>query len=156
MIENAAIRQTLRAFLKEAEAAWFKVYDSSFGRRRIVYQGDEYIQLPLRYSTKAKIYAYFRKYWSVSFSKLLLCSLRSVVYKGRVYVILGDPGPLAFVVESARIVSSTSTRMRVRAVLSGDPDGNVVVYFTLFRTSNGYRIFGRTRMKYDYRFDCLK
>ncbi|QHW33405.1 hypothetical protein GZH47_23150 [Paenibacillus rhizovicinus] len=157
MNENPAISQALRSFLNQAEVAWFRVYDSGFGRKRIYTRGNEYSQLPLRYSTKAKIYSYFRKYWGVSFSKTLMCSMQPLVYNGRVYVVVGDPGPVAFVVKSARVVSSTCCRLRVRAVLSGDPDGNVVVYYTLARTANGsYRIIGRTRLKYDYRFTCMR
>ncbi|WP_308635574.1 DL-endopeptidase inhibitor IseA family protein [Paenibacillus silvisoli] len=153
MVESSQLRQTLRAFLNKAEAAWFEVYDTSIDRKEIRVGGGQYVQLPLRYSTRAKIYAYFRQYWGIAFSRRLLCNLKSVVYQGRVYVVLGDPGPIPSYVESVRILSVTSTRIRVRAMLSGDPDGNVPIYYTLARTSSGYKIISRSGKKGDYRFE---
>ncbi|SFS50643.1 DL-endopeptidase inhibitor IseA family protein [Paenibacillus sp. BC26] len=156
MVESLQLRQALRVFLNKAEAAWFDVYGSSFDRREINVGGTEYIQLPLRYSTRAKIYAYFRKYWGITFSRIQLRSLKSIVHNGRVYVILGDPGPIPNFVESVRILSITKTRIRVRAMLSGDPDGNVPIYYTIARTSSGYKIISRSGKRYDYRFTINK
>jgi hypothetical protein len=147
----------IRTFINQAEAAWFTVYDSSFGRKVIVVKGIPYIQLPLRFSTQTKIITFFRKYWSLSFSRLQFCNLLSIVYRGRRYVIQADPSPVPNHVVSLRIISQTSTRIRVRAVLSGDPDGNVVIFYTIARSSaGGLTIISRTGLKFDYRFTPCK
>lgn len=151
------LRGRLRTFINQAEAAWFNVYDSSLGRKIIVVKGDEYIQLPLRYSTRGKIITYFRKYWSLPFSRVQFCNLHSILYLGRRYAILADPGPVPNHVVSLRIISQTSTRIRVRAVLSGGTNGNAVICYTVARSaSNALTIIGRTGLKTDYRFTPCK
>ncbi|MFC5648069.1 hypothetical protein ACFPYJ_02865 [Paenibacillus solisilvae] len=152
-MSDLELRRRLRTFINQAEAAWFKVYDSSLGRKVIVVRGDEYIQLPLQFSIRPKIIAFFRKYWSPAFSQVQFCNLKSILFRGRRYVILADPGPVPNHVVSLRIICQTSTRIRVRAVLSGGSSGNVVIFYTIARSSsNGLTIISRTGLKNDYRF----
>ncbi|RAP77400.1 hypothetical protein [Paenibacillus montanisoli] len=156
MIASVQLRQALRVFLNKAEAAWFEVFDSGINRKVIKIGGREFIQLPLRFSTRAKIYAFFRKFWGITLSRLLLCNLKTIVFKGRVYVVVGDPGTVASVVQTVRILSMTSTRIRVRAILSGDPGGNRTIFYTIARTSCGYKIIARSKNPSDYRFLLCK
>nr|WP_246627973.1 IseA DL-endopeptidase inhibitor family protein [Paenibacillus oenotherae] len=140
-------------FINRAEISWFKVFDSSRGRKIIIVRGDEYAQLPLRFSTRAKVFAYFRRFWSVKFSRRLLCNLKTIVYRGRLYVIVGDPGPVPVKVVSLRILCRTSTRIRVRAVLTGGlPERQVIFYTIKLSSSRGLTIIRRSNLRFDYRY----
>ncbi|WP_042170838.1 DL-endopeptidase inhibitor IseA family protein [Paenibacillus gorillae] len=143
----------LRTLINNAELSWFKVYDSSADRKVIRVNGDEYAQLPQRFSTRSKVLAYFKQYWSCPISKTLFCNLKSIVYKGRLYVIVGDPGPVPFQVVSLLVKNETSSYLTVRASLSGDADGNQIVYYRIQKRKNGKLIITKRLSAYpDYRY----
>ncbi|WP_173275886.1 DL-endopeptidase inhibitor IseA family protein [Paenibacillus sp. NEAU-GSW1] len=147
----------LRTLINNAELSWFKVYDSSYGRKVIKIKGDEYAQLPDRFSTKAKVLAYFKQYWNSSISQRLFCNLQSIVYKGRLYVIVGDPGPVPIVVVSLLVKNESSSHLLVRTSLSGDPDRNHIVYYRIQKQSNGKLVITNRATDYtDYRFTACK
>lgn len=152
MSGSLLLRQALRKFINQAEISWFKVFDSSRGRKVIIVRGDEYAQLPLRFSTRAKVFAFFRKYWSVRFSRRLLCNLKTIVHRGRLYVIVGDPGPVPVKVVSLRILSCTSKYIRVRAILTGGFPEKQVIYYTFAVTDQGLTIIRRSNLRFDYRY----
>lgn len=153
MSDNLLLRQALRKFINQAEISWFKVFDSSRNRKIIVVRGDEYAQLPLRFSTRAKVFAFFRKYWSVKFSRRLLCNLKTIVHRGRLYVIVGDPGPVPVKVISLRILCCKCNLIRVRAVLTGGLPQRQVIFYTIKIGSNGsLTIINRSNLRNDYRY----
>lgn len=152
---NAAITYTPRqitAFINRAEAQWLTVFDSSINGPSIFINGDEYKRLPLRFSTRSKILAFFNRFWSAGFSATMLCNLKPVCVKGRLYEIVADPGPVPTVVVSLRILSQTSTRIRVRAVLSGGDEGNETINYTLSKSGGRLKIIFRSGRAGDYRY----
>lgn len=66
----------LQAFIAAAEKVWFEVYDSADSRRVIHVDGADYYRLPVRFSTRAKVISYFRKYWGITMSNTMFCNLK--------------------------------------------------------------------------------
>jgi hypothetical protein len=142
----------LTAFINRAEKQWITVFDSSMNGPSIFINGDEYKRLPLRFSTKGKILAYFRRFWSARFSAIMLCNLKPIVHKGRLYEIVADPGPVPTFVVSLRILSQTAARIRVKAILSGGDDGNETIHYTLSKAGGRLTITSRSGRAGDYRY----
>ncbi|WP_426446447.1 DL-endopeptidase inhibitor IseA family protein [Paenibacillus sp. S-38] len=143
---------TLRNFINRAEDLWFIVFDSSLNGRLLTIGGNQYRQLPTRFNTRTKIFAFFRRYFGPSLSRILLCNLRTLRYRGALYVPVGDPGPVPTRVVSLAVIRRTSSRIAVRAVLSGDPDGNVTILYTFAVIRGRLAIINRTRRLVDYRY----
>ncbi|UQZ36059.1 hypothetical protein C2I18_22515 [Paenibacillus sp. PK3_47] len=110
----------LKAFIAAAEMAWFDVYDSADEFRVITVGGAEYKRLPLKFSTRAKVIAYFRKYWGTAMSNRMFCNLQTVTRNNRLYVIVGDTGTIPFIPRRITVRSRTASRIRLTAVLSID------------------------------------
>lgn len=83
----------LKRFIENAESVWVEVFYSADTNRVIIVDGREYLRLPLRFSTRAKVLAYFRRYWGIVLSNRMFCNLLTVTRNGRLYVIAGDTGP---------------------------------------------------------------
>lgn len=120
MLKIAQTASELKAFIAAAEMAWFDVYDSADDNRVITVDGAEYKRLPLKFSNKSKVIAYFRKYWGTAMSNRMFCNLQTVSRNNRLYVIVGDTGTIAFIPRRITVRSRTSSRIRVTAVLSID------------------------------------
>ncbi|GGG82606.1 DL-endopeptidase inhibitor IseA family protein [Paenibacillus radicis (ex Gao et al. 2016)] len=143
----------LRTLINRAEQSWFVVYNSASDRKVILINGNEYAQLPLRFSTRSKVLAYFKRYWSSQASNTLFCNLKTIVYKGRLYVIVGDPGPVPDEVVSLLVKSETSRYLFVRTSLSGDPDRNYIVYYRIHKQTDGKLMITKRISDYlDYRY----
>ncbi|QJD85340.1 hypothetical protein [Cohnella herbarum] len=151
----AAITYTPRqitAFINRAESQWIAVYDSSLNGPSIFIDGDEYKRLPLRFSTRGKILAYFKRNWNARLSAIMLCNLKPILYKTRLYEIVADPGPVPTFVVSLRIVNQTESSIRVRASLSGSDEGNETILYTLSKAGGRLRIVNRSGRERDYRY----
>lgn len=151
----AAVTYTPRqitAFINSAESQWIAVFDSSLNGPSIFVDGDEYKRLPLRFSTRGKILAYFKRNWSARFSAIMLCNLKPILYKTRLYEIVADPGPVPAFVVGLRILSQTDASIRVRASLSGSDVGNESIVYTLSKTGGRLRIVNRSGRERDYRY----
>lgn len=149
----------LKAFIAAAERAWFDVYDSADESRVILVDGTEYKQLPLRFSTRSKVIAYFRQYWGVSMSSRMFCNLQSITRNNRLYVIVGDTGIIPFVPRRIRITSRTSTRIRVTAVLSADEaaDEDIErVRYLIAKSGEQLRILNRDKKNTDPRYSACR
>ncbi len=111
----------LKTFIAMAEKVWFTVYDSADDRFIVTDEdGTEYKRLPLVFSTKAKVIAYFRRYWGITMSNIMFCNLKSISRNNRLYVIVGDTGTVSFIPRRIKVTGRSSTRIRVTAVLSID------------------------------------
>ena len=111
----------LKTFIATAEKVWFTVYDSADDRFIVTDEdGTEYKRLPLVFSTKAKVIAYFRRYWGINMSNIMFCNLKSISRNNRLYVIVGDTGTVPFIPRRIKVTGRSSTRIRVTAVLSID------------------------------------
>lgn len=155
MIKATPSLRRLRRFINQAELQWYNVVEASRSGKVIVIGGTDYYQLPLRFSTKAKVLAYFRRYWGINLSNLMFCNLKTIKYRGRLYVIAGDPSVVSLEVKTLRIISDTSTRFRVRAVLTGGPDDNVVIYTFSRLPKDRFKIIARTNKRiYDAFLPC--
>ncbi|MFC4303555.1 DL-endopeptidase inhibitor IseA family protein [Cohnella boryungensis] len=159
-MQNAAATYTVRqltTFLNTAESQWLAVYDSSSNGAAIVIEGDEYRRLPLRYSTREKILAYFRRCWSPRLSEIMLCNLMPISYKGRLYEIVADPGPVPYKVVRLQIINQSASEIRVRAVLTGSDEGNTTIRYTLSKSGKSLSIAARSDRTNDYRYaPCSK
>ncbi|CAG7656545.1 hypothetical protein PAECIP111802_06451 [Paenibacillus allorhizosphaerae] len=71
MVDRAQIIR----FISDAEHAWENVV-FSFDRRQTPVRigGFDYYRLPLKYATRAKIFTFYRKYWSTVYANRMICS----------------------------------------------------------------------------------
>ncbi|OXM87238.1 hypothetical protein [Paenibacillus rigui] len=150
---NTAVTLTrLRRFINQAESAWFTVYDSHLDKE-ITVNGGIYFKLPLRFSTVSKVINYFRRFWSLRFSRIMLCNMRPIIYKGRLLVVAGDPPIVPFRVVTLRIVRETSQHIYVRAVLTDGIETRQTVDYTILKKSNNrLTIIRRTKTAGDFRY----
>lgn len=151
MITNFTTRQ-IRAFINRAESQWLIAFDSSQRGQSIFIRGDEYRKFPTRFNTRAKLLRYFRINWSLQFSAIMLCNLNPILYRGSLYEIAADPGPVPDRVVRLQILSRTSNRIRVRAVMSGGIGGNTTIFYTISTASGRLRIINRSGRLTDYRY----
>jgi len=141
----------LKSFINKAESQWLTVYDSMTGPTTVL-EGDEYRRLALRFGSRNKIYAYFRRHWSAALSAAMICNMRPRPYKGRLYVIVADPGPVPYRVVRLTIVGETAAEIRVSAVLSGSEEGNKTIRYTLSKAGGKLTIVSRSDRPNDYRY----
>lgn len=159
MLRISQTANELKAFIAAAERAWFNVYDSADDNRVILVDGDEYKQLPLRFSTRAKVIAYFRQYWGVAMSNRMFCNLQTVSRNNRLYVIVGDTGIIPFIPRRIRVTSRTSTRIRVTAVLSVEEavDEDIErVRYLIAKSGEQLRILNRDKKNTDPRYQACR
>jgi hypothetical protein len=142
----------LRNFINRAEVIWFTVFDSKENGRVIIINGDEYQQLPVRFNTHSKIIAFFRRFWSPRLSLIMLCNLRPLRFRGKLYLPVGDPGTVPFRVVSLKVLSRTAARIRVSAVLEGSETGNETIIYTFTQINRRLTIIARTKRADDYRY----
>ncbi|AIQ68230.1 DL-endopeptidase inhibitor IseA family protein [Paenibacillus graminis] len=155
MVRAAQTDSELKAFIATAEAAWFNVYDSADINRVITVGGVEYKRLPLRFSTRAKVIAYFRQYWGIAMSNRMFCNLQTVSRNNRLYVIVGDTGLVSFIPLRIRVTERSATRIRLTAVLSADPIEaieTVNVRYLIAKSGAALRILNRDKKNTDPRY----
>lgn len=155
-------RKRLMAFIQNAEKAWEKVvfsYDLNSPPIRI---GDfDYYRLPLRFSTRIKIFRYYRQFWNNVYANLMICSAGFKNIRGRLYSPDADTGGLPSRVLGLKIIKQTSTNIIVDAILGipGDSiaDGETIRYFILRNPSTQVLTINLRRSRYaDYRYDPCK
>ncbi|SES99754.1 DL-endopeptidase inhibitor IseA family protein [Paenibacillus sp. NFR01] len=156
MPKTAQISEELRAFIAAAEAAWLDVYHSAERDHVISVDHTQYIRLPLKFSTRTKLIAYFRRYWGIELSNRLFCSLHTVLHQKRLYMIAGDPGDLIYIPRRVKVLSRSATRIQVTAVLSVDAQEDVdatSVRYIIGKSGDKLTILDRDKKNIDYRFD---
>ncbi|WP_310832626.1 DL-endopeptidase inhibitor IseA family protein [Paenibacillus pedocola] len=124
MLRISQTNGEIKRLIETAEMAWFEVFYSADTNKVIYVNGREYYRLPLRFSTKAKVLAYFRQYWGITMSSLMFRNLITVTKNGRLYVVAGDTGPLPIFPRQVTVTSRTDTRIRVTAALSIVPESD--------------------------------
>ncbi|WP_429312043.1 DL-endopeptidase inhibitor IseA family protein [Paenibacillus mucilaginosus] len=109
-------KNQLLAFVRNAENAWTRVV-YSFDERTtpITINEINWYRLPLRFSTRSKIFQYYRRYWSRVYANRLTCSVGFRNIRGRLYSPNADPPILQDTVTGIRIIRQTSTRITVEA-----------------------------------------
>ncbi|MFF2483387.1 DL-endopeptidase inhibitor IseA family protein [Paenibacillus sp. NPDC058071] len=143
----------LRTFINQAERLWFQVYDSANTSQIRTVNGDNYMRLPLRFSTRSKVIDYFERYWNARISGNMFCNLHIITNNGRLYVPEGDPGPVPLAVVSLLVKNESSQSLLIRASLSGDPDGNYIVYYRISKLPGGNLVItNRAALYTDYRY----
>lgn len=152
MLKNSYSTQAITAFINRAESLWLIVFDSSLRGKSIFIRGDEYKKLPVRFNTRAKILAFFKNNWSCTLSAVMLCNLNPILFRGSLYVIVADPGPVPNHVVRLQIISQTSSRIRVKALLSGGDAGNETIFYTISKASGRLKIVSRSGRATDYRY----
>lgn len=149
----------LQAFIAAAEKVWFEVYDSADSRRVIRVDEADYYRLPVRFSTRAKVISYFRKYWGITMSNTMFCNLKTVSRNNRLYVISGDTGTISFIPRRLTVTGRTSTRIRLTAVLSIDDmsDEDIVnVRYLIGVSGNRLLILNRDQKNTDTRYQTCR
>lgn len=151
MKTNFTLRE-IRDFINRAESQWLIAYESSQSGQSIFIRGDEYRKFPTRFNTRAKLLRYFRINWSLQLSAIMLCNLNPITFRGSLYEIVADPGPVPDRVVRLRILSQTSNRIRVRAVMFGGNGENTTIFYTISTASGRLRIIARSGRLTDYRY----
>ncbi|WP_150266795.1 DL-endopeptidase inhibitor IseA family protein [Paenibacillus tepidiphilus] len=150
----------LREFIAAAEMAWFDVFDSADDGQVIEENGGEYYRLPLKFSTKAKVIAYFRRYWGADMSSRMFCNLQTVTRNNRLYVIAGDTGTVHFFPLSVAVTGQTATRIRLTAVLAYEentPEESIRVRYLIAKSGEKLTILNRDHKNEDVRYqDCAQ
>lgn len=155
-------RKRLVAFIQNAEMAWETVVFSYDPNRRPIRIGDfDYYRLPLRFSTRIKIFRYYRQFWSNRYANRMICSAGFKKIRGRLYSPDADTGGLPSRVLSLTIINQTSTNIILDAILGlpGDSiaDGETVRYFILRNPSTEALTIKLRRSRFaDYRYDPCK
>ncbi|WP_162463063.1 DL-endopeptidase inhibitor IseA family protein [Paenibacillus psychroresistens] len=139
-------------FIDQAELAWGNIVNSAEGGREIKIGGFIYRKLPIRFNTRLKIFDYFRRFWSIEFSRRMLCNLKTIFFKGHLYVRVGDIGAVPIKVVSFRILTRTDRLLRIRAILSGSDKGNTVIFYSIKRSPNNLTIILRSKSLTDVRY----
>lgn len=155
MVRTTQTDSELKAFIAAAERVWFNVYDSADVNRVITVGGVEYMRLPLRFSTRAKVIAYFRQYWGIAMSDRMFCNLQTVSRNNRLYVIVGDTSIIPFVPLRIRVTGRTATRIRLTAVLSVDgieEEDSENVRYLIAKSGSILRILNRDKKNSDPRY----
>lgn len=156
MLKVSQTPNELKTFIATAERAWFNVYDSADDRFIVTdAEGTEYKRLPLRFSTRAKVIAYFRRYWGITMSNIMFCNLKSITRNNRLYVIVGDTGTVSFIPRRIRVTNRTSTRIRVTAALSVDENTDEdiqIVRYVISTSGNKLIILDRDKKNTDPRY----
>lgn len=149
-------KPNLRLFIDQAELAWVTVLDSANNGKVINVGGDSFRQLPTRFDSRQKLRNFFRRFWSINFTNRMICNLKTIIFKGRLYVSVGDTGPIPTTVVSLRILKQTSKLLRVRAILSGSDEGNKVISYSIRRNPKNLTIICRTMASVDVRYQPCK
>jgi hypothetical protein len=148
----------LKALIDAAEGVWFEVFYSGDDNESVSVGGWEFYLLPLKFSTKEKIIAYFRRYWGATMSNRMFCNLYTIKRNNRLYVLAGDPGIFTTIPRRVKVTSRTATRIRVTAVLSMSEDHDeetMVVRYLIGKSGTALRVLDRN--KKDERFTkCQK
>ncbi|WP_019911843.1 hypothetical protein [Paenibacillus sp. HW567] len=155
MVRATQTDSELKAFIAAAERVWFDVYDSADDNRVITVGGAEYKRLPLKYSTRAKVIATFRKYWGIAMSGRMFCNLQTVSRNNRLYVIVGDTGIIPFIPLRIRVTGRNATRIRLTAVLSVDgieEEDSESVRYLIAKSGTTLRILNRDKKNTDPRY----
>lgn len=145
----------LLAFITAAEKVWFEVYDSADFNKVIRVNGADYYRLPIRFSNRAKVISYFRRYWGIAMSNRMFCSLQTITRNNRLYVIAGDTGTIPFIPRRLTVTGRTSTRIRLTAVLSIDDmsDEDIEdVRYLIAKSGNRLSIINRDKKEDDPRY----
>lgn len=152
----AQTTNALKTFIATAERAWFTVYDSADDRFIVTDEdGTEYKRLPFVFSTKAKVIAYFRRYWGITMSNIMFCNIKSISRNNRLYVIVGDTGTVSFIPRRIKVTGRSSTRIRVTAVLSIDENTDEdiqTVRYLISTSGNKLIILNRDKKNTDPRY----
>lgn len=78
--------------------------------------------------------------------------LKPLRYRGQLYLIVGDPGPVPYQVVSLKVLSKNAKLIRVSAVLEGNPDGFETIVYTFSQVNRQLAITSRTKRINDYRY----
>ena len=137
-------------FLETAEFQFDKIVTSSLGT-------EEFWLLPKKFNTRQKIYTYFRKYWSKTYSNKMLCNLHTKKKNGKLYVPEGDPGPQPTIKE-IEIHQGNSTCKVITTKYGYDwekkEEYRLVIYIlTKDKRTRSYVISKRISEYKDYRFE---
>lgn len=144
-------RSELVSFIQNAELAWEDVIASA-ERKSIILRGDHYFRLPMKFSTRSKVVAYFRKYWSTLYSTRMFCATNARSIRGRLYIPAGDAGPLPQRVVRLTILSRAINRLVVKAVLQSSDFEKQTVVYTISRNTLTGKLTIVLRSSPDYRY----
>lgn len=156
-------RNRLIAFIQNAEMAWERVVFSYDLNSKPIRIGDfDYYKLPLRFSTRIKIFRYYRQFWNSLYANRMICSAGFKNIRGRLYSPDADTGGLTSRVLELKIKNQSSTNIIVDAILGmpGDSidDGETVRYSILRNPTTEVLTINLRRSRFaDYRYDpCIK
>ncbi|WP_373233232.1 DL-endopeptidase inhibitor IseA family protein [Cohnella sp.] len=152
MLKTSFTVKVIKAFINQAESLWLTAFESSQSGQSIFIRGDEYRKFPVRFNTRAKLLAYFKNNWSCRLSVIMLCNLNPILFRGSLYEIVADPGPVPNRVVRLQVISQTSSRLHVKAVMSGGDEGNETIFYTLSTASGRLKIISRSGRSTDYRY----
>ncbi|MGI6357188.1 MAG: hypothetical protein ACOX2K_00580 [Bacillota bacterium] len=115
-----------REFIAGAELAWFRVFSSSQTMRSTMPDGAPIGMLPGKFSTRRKIYRYFRLWFGPRLAKNMLANLPLIERQGRLCVIQFDFPPISMTPGQVKIERANAGTWRLHTTLSGGwPDEQI-------------------------------
>lgn len=153
-------RNRLIAFIQNAELAWERVvFSFNIRTTPITFNEIDHYRLPFRFSTRTKVFQYYRRFWSTVYANRMICSAGFRNVRGRLYSPDADTGGLPSKVLGLRIIRQTNTRIIADAVLDDPSLGRITIRYVISRNPNtgALTIILRRDRTPDYRYEpCMR
>lgn len=115
-------------YIAGAELAWFKVFVAGEPTKMTTADGAPLYKMPIAFSSRNKIYAYFRRWWGPRLASNMVCNLPLTERNSQLYMIGYDFPPISLTAKDVEILSERRGSRRLHAVLSGGFEEEHVTY----------------------------
>lgn len=114
-------------FIVAAERAWLNVFDAGKPTSLLSADGAPLLLLPPEFSTRRKIYSYFRRWWGPRLASNMLYNLPLCTRADRLYVIAYDIPPISLNVSKVTRIGEQPDGILLQTVLTGGFDEPLLV-----------------------------
>lgn len=119
-------------FLKEAEQAWLRIFDSGKRTNLVSPDGAPLRRLPIRWQSRRNIYYYFRRWWGPRLASNMLKNLPIFERGGTLYVAAYDVPPISLKVQNITEINDTNPKkVLLTAVLVGGFDEPLIIQYII-------------------------
>lgn len=142
-----------RDFIKEAERAWLRVFDSGKRTPFCSPDGAPLLRLPMRWQSRRRIYNYFRRWWGPRLANNMLRNLPIYERGGNLYVAAYDVPPISLNVSQVEVERETDDTVWLQAILTGGFDEPLIIKYVVKkdRLTKHYMIVSRSDPQ-DFRY----
>ncbi len=120
-----------RDFIREAERAWLRVFDSGKRTAFLSPDGAPLLRLPVRWQSRRNIYNYFRRWWGPRLANNMLQNLPIFERGGSLYVAAYDVPPISLNVSKVEVLREKDDTVWLRATLTGGFDEPLIIRYVV-------------------------